>query len=51
MDGEYYGAENEFNISIGPKKLKVAVPCGFFLIFKRIAFLPFHFRLKIAKCF
>ncbi|EIA09184.1 transcription regulator protein [Flavobacterium frigoris PS1] len=26
MDGEYYGAEAEFNISIAPKKLKVAVP-------------------------
>jgi len=26
MDGEYYGAESEFNISIASKKLKVAVP-------------------------
>jgi diacylglycerol kinase (ATP) len=26
MDGEYCGAETEFNISIAPKKLKVAVP-------------------------
>jgi diacylglycerol kinase (ATP) len=26
MDGEYYGAETEFNIDIAPKKLKVAVP-------------------------
>lgn len=26
MDGEYYGAEAEFNISIAQKKLKVAVP-------------------------
>jgi hypothetical protein len=48
MDGEYYGAETEFNISIAPKR-KVAVPMCF--NFKRIAFLPFHFRLKIAKRF
>ncbi len=26
MDGEYCGAENEFNINIAPKKLKVAIP-------------------------
>jgi diacylglycerol kinase (ATP) len=26
MDGEYCGAETEFNISIAPKKLKVSVP-------------------------
>lgn len=26
MDGEYYGAESEFNIDIAPKKLKVAIP-------------------------
>jgi diacylglycerol kinase (ATP) len=26
MDGEYYGAETEFNIAIAPKKLKVAIP-------------------------
>lgn len=26
MDGEYYGAETEFNISIATRKLKVAIP-------------------------
>jgi len=26
MDGEYYGAETEFNIDMAPKKLKVAIP-------------------------
>jgi diacylglycerol kinase (ATP) len=26
MDGEYYGAETEFNIDLAPKKLKVAIP-------------------------
>jgi YegS/Rv2252/BmrU family lipid kinase len=26
MDGEYYGAESEFNIEVAPQKLKVAIP-------------------------
>lgn len=50
MDKKYYGPETEFNIGKAPKKRKWTFR-DFFLIFKRIAFLPFNFWLKIAERF